>query len=139
MATTRLSRAGEGPYGDRRLWTYVRDDRPFGGPAPPPPLFHYSPDPRGEHPQKNLASYAGILQAEAYAGFNGLYHEGRKSGPIGNAGCWAHGPRYLFELAYLARAPLAAQAVRRIDAIFDVERTLNGLPAEQLLAIRQRP
>ncbi len=79
----------------------------------------------------------GILQADAYAGFNGLYHEGRKPGPISNAGCWAHGRRYLFELAHLARAPLAAEAVRRIDAIFDVERTLTGLPAEQRLAIRQ--
>ena len=120
-----------------RLWTYVRDDRPFGGTSPPAALFHYSPDRRGEHPQRHLALYAGILQADAYAGFNGLYHEGRKPGPVSNAGCWAHGRRHLFELAHLARAPLAAEAVRRIDAIFDVERTLNGLPAEQRLAIRQ--
>ena len=120
-----------------RLWTYVRDDRPFGGSAPPATLFHYSPDRRGEHPQKHLALYAGILQADAYAGFNGLYHEGRNPGVIRNAGCWAHGRRYLFEQAHLTLAPLAAEAVRRIDAIFDVERTLNGLPAEQRLAIRQ--
>ncbi len=120
-----------------RLWTYVRDDRPFGGPAPPAAMFYYSPDRRGEHPQKHLAGYAGILQADAYAGFNGLYHEGHKPGPISNAGCWAHGRRNLFDLAHLARAPLAAEAVRRIDAIFDVERTINGLPAEQRLAVRQ--
>ena len=120
-----------------RLWTYVRDDRPFGGTSPPAALFHYSPDRRGEHPQRHLAGYAGILQADAYAGFNGLYQQSRKPGPISNAGCWAHGRRYLFEQAHLARAPLAAEAVRRIDAIFDVERTLNGLPAEQRLAIRQ--
>lgn len=119
-----------------RLWTYVRDDQPSGGPAPPAAVFHYSPDRRGEHPRKHLAGYAGILQADAYAGFNDLYHPGRTPGPITNAGCWAHGRRTLFDLAHLARAPLAAEAVRRIDAILEAERTINGLPAEQRLAVR---
>ena len=121
-----------------RLWTYVRDDLPFAGPAPPAAIFYYSPDRGGEHPRKHLAGYAGILQADAYAGFNELYHEARKPGPIAEAGCWAHGRRKLFDLAQLARAPLAAEAVRRIDAIFDVERSINGLPAEQRLAVRQK-
>jgi len=121
-----------------RLWTYVRDDRPFAGPAPPAAIFYYSPDRGGEHPQKHLAGYAGILQADAYAGFNELYHEGRKPGPVTEAGCWAHGRRKLFELAQLARSPLAAEAVRRIDAIFDVERTISGLPMEQRLVMRQK-
>ncbi len=116
-----------------RLWTYVRDDRPFGGPAPPAALFHYSPDRRGEHPQRHLATYAGILQADAYAGFGDLYHPARRPGAVTEAGCWAHGRRKLFKLAQLDKAPLAAEAVRRIDAIFDVERTINGLPAEQRL------
>ncbi len=87
-----------------RLWTYVRDDRPFGGPAPPAAVFHYSPDRRGEHPQRHLACYVGILQADAYAGFNDLYDPGRKPGPAISAGCWAHGRRKLFDLAQLARA-----------------------------------
>ena len=120
-----------------RLWAYVRDDRPFAGPAPPAALFHYSPDRKGEHPQRHLDSYAGILQADAYAGFGDLYHLGRKPGPVTEAGCWAHGRRKLFDLAQLSRAPLAAEAVRRIDAIFDAERAINGLPAEQRLAVRQ--
>ncbi len=121
-----------------RLWTYVRDDRPFSGPAPPAAMFYYSPDRRGEHPRRHLAGYAGILQADAYAGFNELYHPGRQPGPVTEAGCWAHGRRKLFDLAQLARAPLAAEAVRRIDAIFDVERSINGLPAEQRLAVRRQ-
>ena len=120
-----------------RLWTYVRDDRPFAGLAPPAALFHYSPDRRGEHPQRHLAGYAGVLQADAYAGFGELYHPGRKPGPVTEAGCWSHGRRKLFDLAQLAKAPLAAEAVRRIDAIFDAERTINGLPAEQRMAVRQ--
>src|SRR5215213_2230011 len=121
-----------------RLWTYVRDDRPFAGPAPPAALFHYSRDRTAEHPNRHLAGYAGILQADAYAGFNDLYRPERKPGPIIEAGCWAHGRRKFFDLAQLAKAPLALEAVRRIDAIFDVERGINGLPAEQRLAIRRQ-
>jgi transposase len=121
-----------------RLWTYVRDDRPFAGPAPPAAVFFYSPDRAGEHPRGHLAGYAGILQADAYAGFNDLYAPARKPGPITEAGCWAHGRRKLFDLAQLARAPLAVEAVRRIDAVFAVERTITGLPAERRLAVRQQ-
>ena len=68
-----LARARRGPG---RLWTYVRDDRPFAGPAPPAAVFFYSPDRRGEHPERHLGGFAGILQADAYAGFNRLYDGG---------------------------------------------------------------
>jgi transposase len=120
-----------------RLWTYVRDDKPFGGPAPPAAIFHDSRDRTGEHPCRHLEGYAGILQADAYAGFNELYHPAGKPGPILEAGCWSHGRRKLFVLADVAKAPLAIEAVRRIDAIFDVERDINGLPATQRQALRQ--
>ena len=81
--------------------------------------------------------YARILQADAYAGFNNLYHPARTPGPIVETACWAHGRRKLFVLADVAKAPLAVEAVRRIDAIFAVERNLNGLPAAQCLATRR--
>ena len=67
-----------------------------------------------------------------------MYAPGRKPGPITEAACWAHGRRKLFKLAEVARAPLAAEAVRRIDMIFAAERAINGLPAEQRLAVRQQ-
>src|SRR3712207_6678783 len=74
-----------------RVWTYVRDDRPFGGRAPPAAMFRYSRDRTAEHPnQQHLAGYAGVLQADAYAGYNALYEPGRKPGPITEAACWAH-------------------------------------------------
>ncbi|NDG47806.1 MAG: IS66 family transposase, partial [Rhodospirillales bacterium] len=120
-----------------RVWTYVRDDRPFGGTSPPAAMFRYSPDRAGEHPQQHLASYAGILQADAYAGFNALYAPGRKPGSITEAACWAHGRRKLFKLAEVARAPLAAEAVRRIDLIFDAERDIAPLVAELEAWMRQ--
>ena len=121
-----------------RLWTYVRDDRPFGGPAAPAAMFYYSADRKGEHPRRHLAGYVGILQADAYSGFNALYLEARHPEPVIWAGCWAHGRRDLFKLAKVAGAPLAAEAVRRIDAIFDIERRINGLPTDQRLAMRQQ-
>ncbi|HEY2417869.1 MAG TPA: IS66 family transposase [Steroidobacteraceae bacterium] len=120
-----------------RLWTYVRDDRPFGGPGPPAAMFYYSRDRGGEHPRRHLAGYRGILQADAYAGFNDLYSEARKPDPVTQALCWAHGRRNFFKLAELAKAPVAIEAVRRIDTIFDIERTINGLPIEQRHAVRQ--
>jgi transposase len=121
-----------------RVWTYVRDDRPFGGRAPPAAMFRYSRDRTAEHPNRHLAGYAGILQADAYAGYNALYEADRQPGPITEAACWAHGRRKLFELAELQRAPLAIEAVRRIDAIFDAERAINGLPAEARLILRRQ-
>lgn len=120
-----------------RLWAYVRDDQPFGGHAPPAALFYYSPDRGGEHPARHLAHYAGIMQADAYAGFNGLYVAGRKPGPIIEAACWSHGRRKLFELAELQKAPIAIEAVKRIDALFSIEREINGLSPDQRLAVRR--
>ncbi len=131
-----------------RIWTYVRDDRPFGGPAPPAAIFHYSRDRRGEHPVGHLRGWRGILQADAYAGYNALFHGDRLPAPLTRALCWSHARRYFFELADIAAqlkkrrkkaviSPLAVEAVRRIDAIFDIERAINGKPAQERLALRQ--
>ncbi len=121
-----------------RLWTYVRDDRPFAGPDPPAAVFFYSRNRAGEHPVRHLADYAGILQADAYAGFGELYDGKRKPGPITEAACWSHGRRHFFEQADLRKAPLAIEAVRRIDELFAIERRINGHPAGNRLAVRQR-
>ena len=134
-----------------RIWDYVRDDRPFGGAAPPAAIFYYSRDRRGEHPQTHLAAWAGVLQADAYGGYNKLYEPDRSPAPITQALCWSHGRRHFFELADVAESarraargkpavisPIALEAVRRIDLIFDIEREINGRPAAMRLAARQR-
>jgi transposase len=120
-----------------RLWVYVRDDRPFAGPAPPAAFFRYSPDRSGKHPRQHLADYSGILQADAYGGYAELYAPVRQPGPILEAGCWAHARRNFYELAQLRQAPLAAEAVRQIDTIFAAERAINGGNAEERLGARQ--
>jgi transposase len=121
-----------------RLWAHVRDDRPFGGPDPPAAAFFYSPDRGGEHPERQLATFTGIMQADAYAGFNRLYEPNRKPGPIVEAACWAHARRKFFELAELTKAPIASEAVVRIDELFAIERDINGLAAEARLFARRR-
>jgi transposase len=134
-----------------RLWTYVRDDRPFGGPAPPAAMFYYSRDRAGEHPRAHLASYAGLFQADAYGGYGKVYEPDRKPGPVMEAACWVHGRRPFFVMADLAEnarrkaqgktsaviSPLALEAVRRIDVLFEIERTINGQSAAERRAVRQ--
>ena len=119
-----------------RLWTYVRDDRPFAGPDPPAAVFFYSRDRGGEHPERHLASYAGLMQADAYAGFNRLYEANRKPGPIIEAACWAHARRKFFDLARINKAPIAAEAVERIDALFAIEREINGVTPQERVRVR---
>ena len=131
-----------------RLWTYVRDDRPFGCADPPAAVYFYSPDRGGVHPEQHLAGYSGILQADAYSGFSALYEPARQPGPITEAACWAHARRKFFELADVASkarnntttviSPIAFAAVQKFDAIFALERGINGSPPDQRLAARNR-
>ena len=120
-----------------RLWTYVRDDRPFGGRAPPAAVYFYSPDRSGIHPEAHLDGWAGLMQADAYAGFNRLYAPTRQPRPIIEAACWAHARRKFFDLARLTKAPIALEAVARIDALFTIERDLNGLLPDERKRSRQ--
>jgi len=120
-----------------RLWTYVRDDRPFAGPDPPAAVFFYSPDRGGARREQHLAGYAGLMQADAYACFGRLYEANRNGGPIIEATCWAHGRRKFFDLARLSKAPIAAEVVKRIDVLFAIQREINGLTAQERLRVHQ--
>lgn len=120
-----------------RLWGHVRDDRPFGRSAAAAAVYYYSPTREGVHAEQQLANYSGIVQADAYSGFNGLFVEGRKPGPIVEAACWAHSRRKFFDLARLRKMPIAIEAVVRIDALFAIEREINGQSAAERLAVRR--
>src|SRR6056297_4291978 len=132
-----------------RLWTYVRDDRPFGGTAPPAVVFRFSRDRGGEHPGEHLKGWQGLLQADAYAVYNQLYDAARKPGPVASALCWSHARRKFFELADVQTnirkgksakeiSPIAVEAGKRIDALFEIERMVNGQTLEARLEMRQR-
>ena len=145
---TTVSILAKGQTKTGRVWVYVRDDRPFGGTDPPAALFYASRDRTREHPERHLAGWAGILQADAFDGYNRLYLPDRKPSPIVEALCWSHARRKFFELADIAAntrrgkkatpiSPIALEAVKRIDALFDIERDINGFSVEKRLAARQ--
>lgn len=119
-----------------RLWVYVRDDRPAGAAEPPAAWYQYTPDRKGEHPQAHLRRYSGVLQADAYGGWGKLYDTGR----ITEAACWAHARRPWWDL-YLstgkAEDGIAAQALRRIAALYAVEKDIRGQPPDLRRSQRQ--
>jgi len=123
---------GRGSTKQGRLWTYVRDDRPAGSSEPPAVLFRYSPDRKGERPRTHLASFLGVLQADAYAGFDRLYGE-----RIQEAACWAHVRRKFYDIHVALASPIAAEALDRIGRLYGIEAEIRGKPAEERLAVRQ--
>jgi hypothetical protein len=136
MPTTRRSRCsrrGAGKTKTGRLWTYVRDERPWGGDAPPAVLFRYTPDRKGEHPRTHLKTFVGVQHADGYAGFDGLYQGGR----IAEAACWAHVRRKFFDVHAAGASPIAKETLDRIGALYAVEETIRGQPPDERRTERQ--
>jgi transposase len=114
-----------------RLWVYVRDDRASGDTAPAAVWFQYSADRKGEHPRHHLRNFAGILQADAFAGYNRLFEDGR----IVEAACWSHARRKFYDIheqQHKLPGTLAHEALQRIAVIFAIEADIQGeLPEER--------
>jgi transposase len=118
-----------------RLWTYVRDDGPSGSTDPPAVLFRYSPDRKGERPREHLRDFRGILQADGYAGFKGLYD--REKEPLLEAACWAHARRKFFDIHAATASPIAFEALERIGALYKIEAEIRGKAPNERKASRQ--
>jgi len=124
---------GNGKTKTGRLWTYVRDDRPHGATTPPAAWFAYSPNRQGIHPQTHLAAFHGILQADAYAGFNAIYDSGR----VQEAACWAHARRKFHELHAIRPTTTTEEALRRIGTLYAIETQIRGKPPDERRRVRQ--
>jgi transposase len=124
---------GNGRTKTGRLWTYVRDDRPAGSMAAPAVWFAYSPDRKGEHPERHLRTFRGALQADAYAGFNQLYKE---DGRIQEVACWAHVRRKFYDLQEAHASPIAREALERIAALYAIEKEIRGRPPDERQQVR---
>ena len=125
---------GTGKTKTGRLWAYLRDERPHAGTVPPAVRYRYSPDRRAEHPRSHLASFKGVLQADGYSGFSGLYANGR----VSEAACWAHVRRNFYDIQVSARqSPLAREALDRIGALYVIEARINGKPPDVRRGLRQ--
>ena len=126
---------GTGKTKTGRLWTYVRDDRPAGDLSPPAVWFAYSPDRKGEHPQRHLRDFRGTLQADAFAGFNALYEDASRG--ICEAACMAHIRRKFYDLQQTHASPVAAEALRRIGELYAIESEIRGRAPEERKQVRQ--
>lgn len=124
---------GTGKTRTGRLWAYVRDERPYAGAAAPAVLYRYSPDRRAEHPRAHLAGFSGVLHADGYTGFDGLYDTAR----VVEAACWAHVRRKFFDLHATGQSPLASEALARIQALYAIEAEVRGRPPDQRQQARQ--
>jgi len=132
-ATSSRLAPGQGKTKTGRLWTYVRDDRPAGDLAAPAVWFAYSPDRGGEHPVQHLRTFRGSLQADAYAGFNQLYQDGR----IQEVACWAHVRRKFYDLEQAHASSLAREALERIASLYAIEDEIRGRPPDERQQVRQ--
>jgi transposase len=125
---------GAGKTKTGRLWTYVRDERPFGGERPPAALFFYSPDRKGEHPRAHLKDFRGVIHADGYAGFNELFVGNR----ITEAACWAHARRKFFDVHAATGSPIAREALDRIGRLYLIEEAISGAPPDDRRRERQQ-
>lgn len=125
---------GNGKTRTARLWTYVRDDRASGDSTPPAVWFVYTPDRKGEHPQAHLSKFSGVLQADAYAGFNAVY----EGGNVLEAACWAHARRKFYDLHAARPSALTTEALRRIGELYAIEESIRGKPPDQRRQARQQ-
>ncbi len=139
---------GAGKTKTGRQWVYLRDERPHAGTAPPAVLYRYTPDRKGEHCRKELATFVGWLHADGYAGFGKLYEiAGARSadapllqGPprVAEVACWAHVRRGFFDEYASYKSTIAKEALDRIGPLFDIERTITGHAPDTRRAVRQR-
>ena len=123
---------GRGKTKTGRLWTYVRDDRPWGDQSPAAVWFAYTPNRKGEHPQAHLREFTGTLQADAYAGYGGVYQDGR----VQESACMAHVRRPFFDLYAAHKSAVAKEALERIQALYSIEEEIRGRSAEERRAVR---
>ena len=123
---------GRGKTKTGRLWTYVRDDRPWGDRTPPAVWYGYTPDRKGEHPQAHLRAFRGTLQADAYPGYEEIY----KGGGVREALCMSHVRRPFYDLYEAHKSPVAKEALERIAALYAIEEEICGHSAEQRRAVR---
>jgi len=125
---------GNGQIKTGRLWVYVRDDRNSGSVAPPAVWFAYSSNRQGQHPRSHLAQFSGVLQADAFAGYNEVYVDGR----IQEAGCMAHARRKIHDLHARRATPTTTEALRRIGELYAIEAQIRGQRPDRRRDIRQQ-
>lgn len=132
---------GNGKTRTGRLWIYLVDERPWQGSRAPAAYYRFSPDRKGERPRDHLATFYGVIQADAYGGYEALT---RQVGPPGvnaprimHAACWAHARRKLFDEFERTKSPIAEEGLRRIRELYAIEAEITGKTADERQKIRR--
>ena len=131
---------GTGKTRTARFWTYVADERPWQGARAPAAFYRYSPDRKGARPREHLASFSGVIQADAFSGYESMTRAGPPgSDPpsITHAACWAHARRHLFDEFERTKSPIAEEALHRIAKLYKIEAEINGQSADRRRAVRK--
>ncbi len=124
---------GTGKTQTARLWTYARDERPWGSDAPPAAWYRFSGDRKGQHPKDHLARFRGWMHADGYAGFEDLY----RSGAIREVACMAHVRRKFVDIYRSQGSPIAEEAISRIAQLYAVEKEARGSPPDVRVELRK--
>ncbi|WP_269451024.1 IS66 family transposase [Phaeobacter inhibens] len=130
---TPIKMQAKGKCATARVWTYVRDERPWGGADPPAAWYRFTSNRKGEHPSAHLASYKGWMHADGYSGFNELY----RSGAIHEVACMAHIRRKFVDVFQSQGLAVAEETIRRIAELYAVEKDTRGLPPQERVQLRQ--
>lgn len=134
----RVLAPGLGKTKTGRIWTYVRDGRPYGDITPPAVCYFYSPDRKSARPAEHLQSFNGVLHADAYSGYNRLYNNTNPEAIITEAACWAHARRKFYEITVANdKANIALWVLEQISNIYKIEAAIKGLTPERRMEHRQ--
>ena len=117
-----------------RIWTYVRDERPWDSQAPPAAWYKFSKNREGRHPSEHLANYSGWIHADGYTGFNDLFAKEA----VHEMACMAHARRKFVDIFQSQQSQIAEEAIKRIALLYKVEKAARGKPPEERVALRQR-
>jgi len=131
---------GNGKTRTGRLWAYVLDERPWQGGRTPAAYYRFSPDRKGERPRDHLAGFRGVIQADAFAGYEALARSaesGRGPPRLIHAACWAHARRKFYDVFESTKSPIAEEALKRISELYAIETEIAGHRADTRLAARQ--
>jgi transposase len=120
-----------------RFWSYAIDDRPWQGPAPPAVVYLFAENRKGRHVHEHLTGFSGVLQVDGYAGYRELTKPSRPGGAVTLAYCLAHARRQFFEVYQKSQSSVAAEALQRIGAVYQIEERVRGLTAAQRGIVRQ--
>ena len=128
---------GRGRTKTCQFWAVAADDRPWGGPAPPMVAYVFAEDRADKRAKDIFEGFVGILQVDGYAGYDGLTDPSRSGGAATLAFCFAHARRKIYDVHVATKSPIAAQALLRIAAFYEIEERIRGKSESERRAVRQ--